>query len=261
MSFLSILGNIGKGLIGLGGGTNAGKVADAVMDRLGGLGKTAGDLASGSADQRLNELMAALAVGNQGLTAARDRHDADLSGEQARFGADLSGAQSKFNADLAGSNAQFGAGMQGAQFDREGQGREQKQQALMTLLGNTKDLKLTPGNPAIAAAMGSREGGARPSNLTTNNAGLLEALGKGQISAPTYSAPEAFKAPEPFRAPAPYQAPELPEMSDPGVLEKILGGVGVGGSILSAIGKFRPQITGWQDPNAQGGRAIGGAQY
>jgi hypothetical protein len=255
MSFLSILGNIGKGLIGM-GGASPGKIADTVMDRIGQIGGVASGAAKGSEDSRLAEAMMAMQYGNQAQTGARDQFQSDLAsalaqfntglqGEEARYGSDLSGAQSKFNADLAGSNAQFGAGMQGSQFDREGQSREQKQAILSSLLGNMQDLQLTPGNPNIAAAMGSSSGGARPSALTANKDSLMALLGKEQIKAPTYNAPEAFKAPTPFQAPAPfqaptpYQAPNLPELKGPDALENILAGLGLGGNILGALGGFK----------------------
>jgi hypothetical protein len=120
-----------------------------------------------------------------------------------------------------GARDQFTAGLQGAQFQREGQDRERKQAVLATLLQGTQDQKITPGNPAIASRMPTVTGGARPSNLTGNPEqlqALLALLGTPQIQSPQY------------QAPAPLQLPKA------GTGEKVLGGVGLGSSILSALG-------------------------
>jgi hypothetical protein len=224
VSFLSTLGKIGgialKGasFLPVPGASILGKVGDVV----GGLGQVASGAAKGSADQRMNEGQMALGYGNQALAGARDL-----------YGANLAGAQSQFNADLAGSNAQFGAGMQGAQFGREGQDRERKAAILSSLLGGMQDLKHTPGNPKIAAAMGSSTGGARPSAITGNKEALMALLAQPQIQAPSYTAPQ------PFQAPQPYQMPTLPGMPEAGGMEKTLGGIGLGTSILGALGGLR----------------------
>ena len=215
----SLLGTLGS----VGG--NIAKGINAASPMLGALGSVASGAAKGSADQRMSEYIMALQRGRMGTDAARDQ-----------FSSDLAGANSQFNADLAGSNAQFGAGMQGAQFGREGQTREQRQALLSSLLGNMKDVKHTPGNPRIAAAMSQNTGGARPSNLTNNKDALMALLGQAQIQAPTYNAPSAFKAP------APYKPPTLPTMPQAGGLEKGLGGVGLVTSILGALGKPKPQV-------------------
>jgi hypothetical protein len=178
----------------------------------GAIGNIASGAAKGSADQRMAE-------NNQALNFAQ-------LGQQ--------GARDKFSADLAGANAQFGSGMQGAQFARDGQSREQRQAILSSLLGGMQDVSLTPGNPKIAAAMGQRLGGARPSALTGNKDILQALLGQAQIQAPEY------------QAPTPYQGVALPEMDDAGLLEKIGGGVGLGGSLLGALGALanKPQLQG-----------------
>lgn len=120
-----------------------------------------------------------------------------------------------------GARDQFSAGLQGAQFQREGQDRERKQQILMQLLNNTQDANIQPGNPAIAARMGQSTGGARPSNLTTNRDSLLALLGQPQVQAPTYT-------------PAP-----MMKLPTAGLGENILGGIGLGSSILGALGGLR----------------------
>lgn len=112
----------------------------------------------------------------------------------------------------------FGAGMQGAHFDREGQDRQRRAQILMQLLNNTQDAQITPGNPAIAARMPRMTGGNRPSNLTTNREALMQLLMAPQTSAPQYQAPPPLN------------------MQRPGRGENILGGLGLGSSILSVLG-------------------------
>lgn len=182
MSFLSILGNVGKGLLGLGGGASPDKIADSVLAKLGGVTSGA---ALGSANQRNSE-------------ADQLLRQQQLLQQQARD--------------------QFTAGLQGSQFNREGQDRERKQAILMQLLNNTQDLNITPGNPAIAGRMPTVTGGARPSNLTTNREALMALLQAPQIQAPQY------------QAPAPFQLPKQ------GTGEKVLGGIGLGTSILGALG-------------------------
>jgi hypothetical protein len=120
-----------------------------------------------------------------------------------------------------GSRDQFTAGLQGAQFQREGQDRERKQQILMQLLNNTQDSNITPGNPAIAGRMPTMTGGARPSNLTTNRESLLALLGQPQVQAPTYQPPPSLRLPT------------------AGLGENLLGGIGLGSSILGALGSLR----------------------
>lgn len=195
------------GATGAGAGTAAaaggvmgtlGKVGDWIgkgTDVLGALGGVTSGAAKGSADQRLAEALQMLGYGNQQLQGARD---------------------------------QFGAGLQGAQFNREGQDRTRKSEMLMALLSGMQDLKLTPGNPKIAAAMGNVAGGARPSALTGNRDALMALLAQPQTQAPTY------------------QKPTLPEMPKAGAMENILGGVGLGSNILGALGglfnKPKPQV-------------------
>ena len=244
MSWLSKLGNIlsiagpiaaipftgGASALGLGAGA-AGSAAGIGSKILSGIGKAApvlgaigtvaSNAAKGSADQRVTE-------GNQALNYAQLEQQA--ARDKATF--DRSAANDKFGSDLALSNAQFGSGMQGAQFNREGQDRARHSQVLSQLLNNTQDFKATPGNPAIAKAMGSSTGGARPSNLTTNRGALMAQLAQPQIDAPTYAGPAAYQAPTPYNAPAVPIAPKA------GIGEKILGGIGLGGSFLGTLPKY-----------------------
>lgn len=197
------------GAMGIGGKIlgGLGKAAPA----LGAIGGVAAGAAKGSANQRVLE-------GNQGLDYAQLQQQA---------------ARDKYSSDLSGANAQFGAGLQGAQFASGQQDRARKAAALQSLLSGMQDFKATPGNPAIAAAMGTSTGGARPSALTGNSAALMQLLGQAGPSAPTYTAP------------TPYAAPPVPKPPTAGFGEKALGGIGLGGSILGALGGlFQPKPPG-----------------
>lgn len=133
-------------------------------------------------------------------------------------------AQAQFSADLAGAN-----------YQREGQDRARRMALLSALLGGAQDSHITPGNPAIAAKMGASTGGLRPSALAGNQEALLALLGGQQDpAAPTYT-PAA-----------------LPQLQKAGGFEKVLGGIGLGGSILGALGKRT------QDPRVMSGIPTGG---
>lgn len=192
----ALLGALGMGGLssGLAGGLGAGLGAAGKI--AGSLGSVASGAAKGSADQRLREA------------------DPQLRQQQLL---------------QQGARDTFTAGLQGAQFDREGQDRARKQQILMTLLGNTKDQSITPGNPAIAGRMPTVSGGARPSNLTNNSDALMQLLMQPQTQAPQYQAPPSFQLPQ------------------AGGLEKTLGGVGLGSSILAALGPLLGQLNGGSD--------------
>jgi hypothetical protein len=185
MSFLGVLGNIGKGLLGLGGGgASPDKIADSVLSKL---GAVSGGAAQGSAGQRKTENDYILQQQRLLQTGARD---------------------------------QFDTGMRAAEFQRDGQDRERRQAVLQALLQGTQDQSITPGNPAIAGRMPTVTGGARPSNLTGNPQQLQALL--SMLSAPQTQAPQ-------YQAPAPFQ------LQKAGAGEKILGGVGIGTSILGAL--------------------------
>lgn len=202
MSFWGVLGNIGKGLVGLGGGGNTNKIVDGVLSGLGAVGPVLSGAAKGASGERLAENQQGMSLAQLGMQGARDQ----------------------FSSDLALSNAQFGSGLQGAQFDREGQSRAQKQALLSALIGGLQDASITPGNPAIAARMPTMTGGLRPSAIAGQKDALMALLGQAQTAAPTYAAPK------------PYQAPGLPELDEGGAFENILGGAGLATSVLGALG-------------------------
>lgn len=201
MNFLSVLGKVGKGILGGltgGGGIDYGKLAETI-------GSVTSGAAKGSADQRNNDAQLQALFNQQAMTTARD---------QATFGQQA--ARDTYQSQI-----------DGAKFGASEQERAKKNAILASLMGGMQDLKLTPGNPAIAAAMGQRSGGARPSAMTGNKEALMALLGRPEIAAPEFT-------------PAPgYQAPNLPGMPTAGMGEKVLGGVGLGGSILGALGGLR----------------------
>jgi hypothetical protein len=121
------------------------------------------------------------------------------------------------------ANDSFSNQLRGAEFNRGEQDRQRKAAILSALLNGTQDQSMTPGNPLIAARMPQVQGGARPSNLTGNKDALLQLLAQAGPQAPTY------------------QPTEIPELEQGGAGESILGGIGLGASILGALGRPKPQ--------------------
>lgn len=181
-----------------GGGAAAAGGAGAAGGILGAIGRFGGPLAN------LGSVLSGAAAGSQNQRQQESQ-----------------GQLSEQSLALQGARDQFSGGLQSAQFQREGQDRERRQHVLMSLLNNTQDSNITPGNPAIAARMPTMTGGARPSNLTTNRESLMALLGQPQVQGPSYQAPPRLQLP---RA---------------GAGENILGGLGLGASILGALGGLR----------------------
>lgn len=200
MGLLSILGKVGAGIAA----PFTGGASLAAIPAIDALGRVASGASKGSADQRASENQLALQQGQLAQGGARDQ----------------------FSADLAGSNAAFQAALAKSNYGREGQDRQRKAQMLMSLLGGMGDASITPGNPAIASRMGTMSGGLRPSALGNKDA-LMSLLGQGDIAGPEYAAP------------TPYAKPTAPNMQQAGKGEKILGGIGLGASLLGSL--RRPQ--------------------
>jgi len=105
--------------------------------------------------------------------------------------------------------------LMGQQFNANEQDRGFKRQMLQSLLGGVKDAEI--GMPAGSTIpQFTISGGLRPSALDGSREALMASLGQ-----PTMTAPKPL---------------ELPEA---GMMEKILGGVGLGGSLLGALGQAR----------------------
>jgi hypothetical protein len=189
MAFWGTLANIGKGLLGFGGG-NAGDIASKVAEKLGGVGQVMGNAAQGAADQRLQEQFAHLQ--NQGLqqVAARDQFDAGLGG--AKFASD-----ERSLADQRGMKA--------------------------ALLSNLQDVNISGMNPKIQGRMPQISGGLRPSALT--GGGQREAL-MAMLQQPGQPAPT-------FQGPSPLQ------LQGQSTGEKVMGGIGLGTSILGALNPWK----------------------
>jgi hypothetical protein len=68
---------------------------------------------------------------------------------------------------------------------------------LVSLLGGMQDYQVTPGNPRVAAAMGTNSGGMRPSALS-GRPDLMTLLGKlgTPIAPPTYQGPPPLNLPQ-----------------------------------------------------------------
>lgn len=166
-------------------------------DALGAIGNIAGRSAQGSANQRMAE-------GNQAINYAQ------LQALMANQG---------FQNNLASKN-----------FQQDERTQERKRAMLQALLSGLQDFKITPGNPAVAAAMGTRSGGLTPSAILGSGAGsnreaLLSMLGgasQGPIAAPTFT------------------PPTMPTQPTAGLLERGLGVAGLIGSLAGAAGWGRP---------------------
>lgn len=211
MGFLSALGSIGK--IGAGiaapftGGLSA--LAIPAIDAIGAIGKTASGAAKGSADQRANDAQMQALFHQLALQSARD---------QANF-------------SQQGARDQYASQLQGAQFGANEQQRGTKNQILAQLLGGVQDATMT-GMPSRIPKM-EIQGGLRPSALGGNREALMALLQQPTMQAPT------------FTPGAGYQAPPTPQAPTAGIGEKVLGGVGLGGSILGALGGLlKPKLHG-----------------
>lgn len=127
----------------------------------------------------------------------------------------------------SGARDQFDADLKSKQFDVSEQERVARNHRLAALMQGLQDVSITPGNPNIAARMPQITGGLRPSALLgggRKEALIAELLGPGN-SAPVFQ-------------PAPQAA-----FQGGGLGENLLGGFGLGGSLLTALGRIRPQGT------------------
>ena len=207
MSFLSILGGIGKGILG---GVTGGA--------LGEIGKVSSGAAQGAANQRGSE--ADLALRRYIAESQQNNNAAQFGQTQARDA--------------------FTTGLQGSQFGASEQQRGMRNALVAQLLGGMQDAKLTGGSGRIPQM--SVTGGLKPSTL---DAGGLQIPGAGggaptsstrqalmaQLSAPTMQAPT-------YTPGAAMQTTPMPQAPTAGFGEKLLGGVGLGGSLLGILGQL-----------------------
>lgn len=209
MGFLSTLGKIGAvaapiAAIPFTGGMSMAALPGIIGGAggaLSALGSVAGGAAKGSAEQRRDDGNMSLLFQQLAQQAARD---------QANFG--QQGARDVYQSQI-----------EGAKFGASEQQRGMKNQLLAQLMGNMQDAKLTGGSGRIPNM--EITGGLRPSALGADKSALMAALSQPTMQAPTFT-------------PGPgYQAPPMPELPQAGGLEKWLGGIGLGGSILGAIGQ------------------------
>lgn len=121
-------------------------------------------------------------------------------------------------ANLVGSRDAFSAALAGQQFNSSEQDRAYRRMVLQNLLGGVQDASISRPAGSTIPTFGI-SGGLRPSALG-DRSNLIAELGKATMTAPEYAGPKPL---------------ELPK---PGLGEKILGGVGLGGSILGALGSL-----------------------
>lgn len=120
------------------------------------------------------------------------------------------------NANLQGARDSFSAGMAGAQFGANERDAAMKRAMLASLLGGVQDASISRPEGSTIPTFGV-SGGLRPSAMTNKDA-LIAQLGSPAMSAPTYQGPSPL------------------EMPKAGLGEKVMGGIGLGGSILGALG-------------------------
>ena len=199
MSFLSILGGIGKGILG---GVTGGA--------LGEIGTVSSGAAQGAANQRGSE--ADLALRRYIAESTQNNNNAVFGQTQARD--------------------TFNTGLDSAKFGATEQQRGMRNALVAQLLGNAQDVTLGGGSGRIPKMTVS--GGLRPSMLDgmpgagggSPRAALVSQLSQPGMTAPTFT-PGAGLTPTAMPAP-----------SQPGMGEKLLGGIGLGGSILGILGQL-----------------------
>jgi len=234
MGFWGGLGKIAAGVAA----PFTGGASLAAIPAIDALGKVAGGAAKGSADQRLTEYDRVL---KRSELESQHARDAALFGQTS-------------------ARDEFDAGMKGAQFGASEQQRGMRNALLAQMVGGLQDAEVSGLSSRVPKV--SIQGGLRPSVLDAGGPvgmpGLLGRIGAGhglkpavvgkelgldagamptlspraalmaQLSAPTWRAP--------FFTPAgTYKAPTLPPMTKAGKMEKILGGVGLAGSLLGAV--------------------------
>lgn len=220
MGFWSTLGRIGAGIgAGVAAPLTGGASLMALPTILGGaagalgsIGNVASGAAQGSANQRGSDAQLQALYQQLAMQAARD---------QANFG--QQGARDAFQSQL--DAAKFGA---------TEQQRGAKNQILAQLLGNAQDINISGLPERFAGKVPTITGGLRPSALGGNREALMAALTQKGPEMPT------------FTPGAPYEPPAALTPPRAGTGEKVLGGIGLGSSLLGALGGLfnRPQSSG-----------------
>lgn len=145
----------------------------------------------------------------------------------------LIGAQ---NSNLAGARDAFSAGLSGQQFNASEQDRALRRQILASLLGGVGDVSISRPAGSTIPTFGI-SGGLRPSALGNKEA-LMASMNQPTMTAPTYQGPKPL---------------DLPQA---GMLEKVLGGVGMGAGILGALGRARKPTSYGTPPFVPGGLSM-----
>lgn len=220
MGLLSTLGKLGAGIAApFTGGLST--MAIPAIDALGSIGKVAGGAAKGAADQRSTD--AQLALQRFIAESTQNNNAAQFGQTQARDA--------------------FNTGLQGSQFGASEQQRGMRNALVAQLMGGMQDAKFTGGSGRIPNV--SVTGGLKPSTL---DAGGLGGFGAGatntgitggqigpraalmsQLTQPTMQAPT-------YTPGAAMPTTPMPQAPTAGMGEKILGGVGLGGSLLGILG-------------------------
>lgn len=246
MGFMSALGNALKmgGKIGAsfipGVGPVASKVLDGISmggDVLSNMGRVSGDAAKGVQDTRLLE--------NQ-IAQGGDRNKLTRSGQQ------IDQTQGHDAQALQRAALLEKMGMDRAQMGIDAPMARTKQAAYGDALKNVQDVNIDFQGQTGPMSKFNVTGGIRPSMFGQNARDAGGELGRQALMALMSKS----DVPAMTDVPEPSPLVEMPELSQPqgsGVLEKVLGGVGLGGSILGGIGdalKKQPPVmnSGMIDP-------------
>lgn len=204
-------------------GPVASKVLDGIEmggDALSNVGRVAGDAAKGVQDTRLLE--------NQ-IQQGTDRNN--LS----RAGMDIDQRQGRDSHALERAALMERMGMDRAKLGIEAPQARAKQAAYGDGLKNIQDVNVDFNATTGALPQFNVSGGLRPSMFGANARGAGDELGRQALMALMTKSdiPAMTDVPE---ASALVDLPEMTAPKGSGVLEKTLGGVGLGGSILGGIG-------------------------
>jgi len=235
MGWLSTIGKLGAGLAA----PFTGGASLAAIPAIGAIGQVAGGAAGGMASGRQGE--------NANINSA-NRNTIDLYGTQQnaktqQYQTLQNALMQLLQAEESSKQNRAGIDLQRRNFALNAPSARGKQALLGSLIQNIQDVNISGGSPQMRARMPQISGGLRPSAIgpMAQQMGALmqqnavSGQQKGDVFDPM--APTDFKSglvdPQTYTI----DAPELQALQESGLLEKILGGIGLGGSLFGALGQ------------------------
>jgi hypothetical protein len=210
------------------------------------LGSIFGGAAKGAGDSRANDNLAA---------AQNNRTAADIYGTQqgAVTSANNAQQQALMQALLGQSNEQTShanTDLDRRNFTLNAPSTRGRQALLGSLMQNMQPVSMSGGSPQMRARMPQFSGGLNASAIGPMarqmgglmQSGAVSAQQKGDTFDPLKPTNFQSGVLDPTRGLL--QSPQLAELQRSGLLEQILGGLGLGGSLLGALGKPKPQQPG-----------------